>query len=181
LDHKTLFFDLTPFDFYVLTEEDDLGHHFVGYFSKEKGDTDNNLSCILVMPFAQRSGYGKFLIEFSYELSIKEKRPGTPERPLSDLGHRSYVAFWSIRILSFLLEKEELSEIAIQDISNATGIIGKDVVYILENLKVLFYSNGNYYFFTEREYLKKLLENAGRPGRKVVREKIQWVPHIFRA
>lgn len=42
-----------------------------GYFSKPKEST-NNLSCILVLPFHQRKGYGKFLITFSYELSLIE-------------------------------------------------------------------------------------------------------------
>ena len=34
LDHKTLFFDVEPFWFYVLTEVDKDGCHIVGYFSK---------------------------------------------------------------------------------------------------------------------------------------------------
>ena len=53
LDHKTLFYDVDPFLFYVVCEHDDLGYHFVGYFSKEKDIVDggNNLACILVMPF----------------------------------------------------------------------------------------------------------------------------------
>ena len=34
LDHKTLFFDVEPFWFYVLTEVDQDGCHIVGYFSK---------------------------------------------------------------------------------------------------------------------------------------------------
>ena len=34
LDHKTLFFDVEPFWFYVLTEVDREGCHIVGYFSK---------------------------------------------------------------------------------------------------------------------------------------------------
>lgn len=34
LDHKTLYYDVEPFLFYVLTKNDATGCHFVGYFSK---------------------------------------------------------------------------------------------------------------------------------------------------
>lgn len=36
LDHKTLYYDVDPFLFYVMTEWDENGCHPVGYFSKEK-------------------------------------------------------------------------------------------------------------------------------------------------
>lgn len=36
LDHKTLYFETTPFLFYVVTKVDSEGAHIVGYFSKEK-------------------------------------------------------------------------------------------------------------------------------------------------
>lgn len=36
LDHKTLYYDVDPFLFYVLCTQDDRGFHPVGYFSKEK-------------------------------------------------------------------------------------------------------------------------------------------------
>lgn len=34
LDHKTLYYDVDPFLFYVLCEMDERGGHLVGYFSK---------------------------------------------------------------------------------------------------------------------------------------------------
>lgn len=43
---------------------------FVGRFS----DAGYNLACILTFPHAQRKGYGRFLIAFSYELSKKEEK-----------------------------------------------------------------------------------------------------------
>jgi MOZ/SAS family len=58
----------------------------------------------MVLPSCQRNGYGKFLIEFSYELSLIEGKPGTPERPLSDLGYRSYLSWWTYKILSLIKE-----------------------------------------------------------------------------
>lgn len=36
LDHKTLYYDVDPFYFYIICQVDDLGAHIVGYFSKEK-------------------------------------------------------------------------------------------------------------------------------------------------
>ena len=51
LDHKTLYYDVEPFFFYVVTEVDDTGSHIVGYFSKEKVSAEGyNLACILTFP-----------------------------------------------------------------------------------------------------------------------------------
>ncbi|CAD6190466.1 unnamed protein product [Caenorhabditis auriculariae] len=64
MDHKTLYFDVDDFMFYVLCEVNDAGAHIVGYFSKEI-DSVNNLACIMVFPPFQNVGYGKFLIRLS--------------------------------------------------------------------------------------------------------------------
>ena len=66
LDHKSLFYDVEPFLFYVMTEVDDAGARFVGYFSKEKrSPKDYNVSCIMTLPVRQRQGWGNLLIDFS--------------------------------------------------------------------------------------------------------------------
>lgn len=41
LDHKFLYYSMNPFLFYVLTEKDEYGFHFVGYFSKNKEQNMN--------------------------------------------------------------------------------------------------------------------------------------------
>ena len=103
LDHKTLYFDVDPFLFYVVCTFDVRGFHLIGYFSKEKySEAGNNLACILTLPPFQRQGYGRFIIEFSYALSRKEEKVGSPEKPLSDLGHLSYRSYWVDAILSFV-------------------------------------------------------------------------------
>ena len=157
LDHKTLHYDIDPFYFYVLCEHDAMGYHLVGYFSREKGNQDNNLSCILVMPFCQRKGYGKFIVEFSYELSLKEGKSGSPEKPLSDLGHRVYVSWWAARILKLLLEGEG-KPVSINELSVTTSIDHADIMYVLENFKILRYTEGQYKLVTEPEFLKTILK-----------------------
>lgn len=103
LDHKTLYYDVDPFLFYVVCEVDEQGCHVVGYFSKEKeSEMDYNLACILTLPQHQRKGYGKFIISFSYSLSKIEGKSGSPEKPLSDMGRVSYESHWARELLKLL-------------------------------------------------------------------------------
>jgi len=121
LDHKTLYYDVTPFMYYIMAKRDSTGCHFVGYFSKEKESAENyNVACILTLPQHQRHGYGKLLIEFSYELSKREGKLGSPEKPLSDLGLLSYRAFWAETIIELLLNTSD-SELSIDDIAQKNG------------------------------------------------------------
>jgi hypothetical protein len=61
----------------------------------------------MTLPVHQRKGYGQFLIDFSYLLSQKEEKCGTPERPLSDLGQMSYRSYWKRKVFELLVNQEE--------------------------------------------------------------------------
>jgi histone acetyltransferase MYST1 len=159
LDHKTLYFDVDPFLFYVLCEVDNRGFHPVGYFSKEKySDVGYNLACILSFPAHQRKGYGRFLIAFSYELSKKEEKVGSPEKPMSDLGQQAYKPYWASTIIDFLLHKSEESSLSIMDISIKTSIMAEDIVFTLNQLGILKIINGVYFIAAERSLLQKLAQ-----------------------
>ncbi|KAI9022875.1 acyl-CoA N-acyltransferase [Phycomyces nitens] len=144
LDHKTLYYDVEPFLFYVLTETDDQGCHFVGYFSKEKRSLlDYNLSCIMTLPNYQRKGYGQFLIDFSYLLSRKEGKCGSPEKPLSDLGLLSYRKYWTYKLLQVL--QNEKKQVSLEELSTLTAIALEDVISTLKLNHILFRNpNGHY-------------------------------------
>ncbi|XP_029465414.1 histone acetyltransferase KAT6B isoform X2 [Rhinatrema bivittatum] len=137
LDHKTLYYDVEPFLFYVLTKNDEKGCHLVGYFSKEKlCQQKYNVSCIMIMPQYQRQGFGRFLIDFSYLLSRREGQAGSPEKPLSDLGRLSYLAYWKSVILEYLSGHHE-KHISIKGISRATGMCPHDIATTLQQLSMI--------------------------------------------
>lgn len=73
-----------------------------------------------------------------YLLSKEEGQPGTPEKPLSDLGRVSYYAYWKSVVLEYLWQRrkeytDELT-ISIDAISKDTGMYGHDVAYTLQML-----------------------------------------------
>ena len=125
LDHKTLYYDVDPFLFYILCEIDyecNEELRIVGYFSKEKHSQENyNLACILTFPPYQRNGYGKLLISISYELTKREHTTGSPEKPLSDLGKISYRSYWTFVIMQ-LIEKLGINNITTNVIATNTGM-----------------------------------------------------------
>lgn len=172
---------MEPFLFYVMTETDDHGCHFVGYFSKEKRPSSlNNVSCILVLPIHMRKGYGQYLIEFSYLLTRVEKKTGSPEKPLSDMGLVSYRKYWRLVLCQELLK--EKGPISISAISERTGMTPDDIVSALEGLRALvrdpvtkkYALRLDYNYFNE--YIAK---NNANDNPKIKPEKLQWVPYVM--
>lgn len=163
LDHKTLYYDVNPFLFYVLCEVDDLGAHIVGYFSKEKVSLENyNLACILTFPPYQRKGYGKFLISVSYELTKRENTTGSPEKPLSDLGKISYRSYWAFAILKFLNTDKAYENVTMQDIGRATGIRVDDILSTLHSLNLIKYWKGQHIISITQKLIDAYLESAAK-------------------
>jgi histone acetyltransferase MYST1 len=203
LDHKTLYYDVDLFLFYILCECDDRGCHMVGYFSKEKHSEEAyNLACILTLPPYQRKGYGKFLIAFceflffiqlflfvltslykaytlycviAYELSKKEGKVGTPERPLSDLGLVSYRGYWT-RILLDILKKHK-GNISIKELSDMTAIKAEDILSTLQSLELIQYRKGQHVICADPKVLDRHLKAAGRGGLDVDVSKMIWTPY----
>ncbi|CAM6000131.1 unnamed protein product, partial [Sphagnum balticum] len=159
LDHKTLFFDVEPFMFYILCEVDKHGAHIVGYFSKEKESPDgNNLACILTLPPYQRKGYGKFLIAFSYELSKLDNAVGSPEKPLSDLGKLSYRSYWSWVLLEIL--RDFRGTLSIRDLSVMTSITQNDIIGTLQSLNMVKYWKGQHVICVTPKLVDEHLKSA---------------------
>lgn len=167
LDHKSVFFDVTSFLYYVLTfvdPKDPDNYYVLGYFSKEKLSWDpNNLACILIFPPYQHKQLGKLLMGVSYKLSAWEWEGGLiggPERPLSEMGNRSYTRFWEERMARYFLlgppggdpddfvqQKQMVAKAAkkrpprermtVREIGLATGMLAEDVITTLKEMGVV--------------------------------------------
>ncbi|MCJ1259955.1 hypothetical protein MMC24_007794 [Lignoscripta atroalba] len=181
LGSKTLYYDVEPFLFYIMTEYDELGCHFVGYFSKEKRpSSQNNVSCILTLPIHQRKGYGNLLIEFSYLLTRVERKTGSPEKPLSDMGLVSYRNYWRL-VLSYELLNQK-SSLSIADISDRTGMTADDIVAALEALRALVRDpiSKTYALRLDYDYFKQCIDKwEAKAYVKLNPEALVWTPYIM--
>eukprot|EP01117_Protostelium_nocturnum_P000835 TRINITY_DN1105_c0_g1_i3.p1 TRINITY_DN1105_c0_g1~~TRINITY_DN1105_c0_g1_i3.p1 ORF type:complete len:434 (-),score=101.43 TRINITY_DN1105_c0_g1_i3:814-2049(-) len=176
LDHKTLYYDVEPFLFYIMTECDTRGCHMVGYFSKEKNSQeDYNLACILTLPPYQRKGYGKLLISFAYELSKKEGKQGTPEKPLSDLGLLSFRSYWTQVLLEIL--RKHRGNLSIKDISEMTAIKTEDIISTLQSLNLIKYWKGQHIISVTPKVIEEHLKNATKNAAcRIEPKNIHWAP-----
>ncbi|TCD69826.1 Histone acetyltransferase [Steccherinum ochraceum] len=178
LDHKTLYYDVTPFMYYVMCLRDSSGCHIIGYFSKEKESADNyNVACILTLPQHQRFGYGKLLIEFSYELSKKEQKLGSPEKPLSDLGLLSYRAYWADTIIELLLSTSD--DISIDDIAQKTSITHADIMNTCTTLQLFKHYKGQHVISLPDTLQERHRKSKEKRKRRINPESLAWRPPVF--
>ncbi|XP_076389554.1 lysine acetyltransferase chameau isoform X5 [Megachile rotundata] len=179
LDHKTLYYDVEPFLFYVMTIGDSEGCHTVGYFSKEKNSFLNyNVSCILTLPPYQRQGYGRLLIDFSYLLTRVEKKIGSPEKPLSDLGLISYRSYWKDVLLQYLCNFGG-KELSVKDISKEMAIDSYDIVSTLQALGMMKYWKGKHIILKKQDVIDDYKERVKRRGpvyKEIDPECLKWNP-----
>jgi histone acetyltransferase MYST1 len=185
LDHKTLYYDVDPFLFYVLCEVEAVGtstkYHIVGYFSKEKQSQENyNLACILTFPSYQRLGYGKFLISVSYELTKREQTTGSPEKPLSDLGKISYRSYWTYVIMTHI--GENIPGHTLPSMCRNTGIKSEDILSTLHSLNLIKFWKGQHVLSISEEIAQTFTSSVGAGGTPKVKpnfcdpEFLTWQP-----
>ncbi|KAJ9475064.1 putative Histone acetyltransferase ESA1 (putative) [Pseudozyma hubeiensis] len=178
LDHKTLYYDVDPFLFYCMVRRDDLGGHLVAYFSKEKESHEGyNLACILTLPQHQRHGYGKLLIEFSYELSKIEGKLGSPEKPLSDMGLVTYLFWWRFVIVELLLKTEE--DISIEEIAQKTSFTPADILLTCTTNNMIKQYQGKHMLVLSDALLAQHDRAAKRASRRIEPSQIRWTPPRF--
>lgn len=176
LDHKTLYYDVEPFLFYVLCEADgEGGHSLVGYFSKEKASVErNNIACILVLPQHQRKGYGKLLIDLAYTITLREGGVGSPEKPLSDLGQLSFRSYWTDVLLDALASSR--GNLSIAELSVRTAIKRDDIIATLQSLNLIKFWKGQHVISVSAKIVDEHLRANARPSLRCDAAKLTWQP-----
>ncbi|GMH92231.1 hypothetical protein TrST_g13333 [Triparma strigata] len=175
LDHKTLYYDVAPFMFYVVTETTQKGATVVGYFSKEKNSSEGyNLACILTFPQYQRSGYGKFIISLSYEISKREGKAGSPEKPLSDLGKLSYRSYWTLILFRLFRDR---GDIDVEEICRETAIKVEDIISTLQHKDMVKEWKGQHVIHVEKSKVEEYLKRTERSKIRLCKpECLVWQP-----
>ena len=110
-------------------------------FSLRQMGLDDIKIHIMVMPPFQRQGYGKFIIDLSYKLSLRQKLIGGPERPLSDLGKVSYRSYWEYTLIRAY---KKLKMPTLKELVNNTGISESDTIDTLKRLNLVTFWRGDY-------------------------------------
>ena len=117
------------------------------------------------------------MIDFSYLLSKRENKYGTPERPLSDLGYKAYFSYWTQKICETII-KWKGDYITMDNISEETQINLKDIHNVMKELHLLRYYEGNYIIVGDKKILKEIIKKTGRYKYPLDPEKLIWTPYI---
>ena len=114
------------------------------------------------------------MMNTAYELSKKEGKVGSPEKPLSDLGALSYRSYWS-QVLLELLRKHR-GNISIKEMSQRTSIRTEDIVSTLQNLDMVKYWKGQHILSVTPKIIDEYLGMMGKQKLVIKPELLQWVP-----
>lgn len=180
IDHKALYYDTERFVYYVLCEAGSISYHTAAFFSKEiDSDVNNTLACIVTFPPFQKKGYGNLLISLSYELAKRANRPGSPERPLSDLGRVAFYQYWKDTIVD-LLSSHPKGVDTICDIVGKTGMWFNDIIVILKDISCVSIIKGYYVLSINKESLDKAAAQlkASKPRKRIDPKFLYWSPNI---
>jgi histone acetyltransferase MYST1 len=98
------------------------------------------------------------LHSLSYELTKREGKTGSPEKPLSDLGKVSYRSYWTHVLINLLNDHDPNRNLSILDMSIRTGIKTEDIISTLQFLDMIKVWKGQHVAYIKQSTLRSYLK-----------------------
>lgn len=112
-------------------------------------------------------------------MSKRENKPGSPEKPLSDLGKISYRSYWTHILLTLLDTQTPEDNLQIKELSEMTGIKSEDIISTLQSLNMIKVWKGQHVVYIRQEII-----SGYKKQKKKIRlcndNYLSWTPHSER-
>lgn len=133
-----------------------------------------------------RRGFGRVLIEFSYLLTRVERKTGSPEKPLSDMGLVSYRSYWRATLCKLLLQYKDRHgqsrPPSVASMAQETGMTPDDIVFTLEALRFLVRDpvTKTYALRLDYDYIEEYVNKAEQKAKITIDpERLGWTPYLM--
>ncbi|CAF3520019.1 unnamed protein product, partial [Rotaria sp. Silwood2] len=111
-----------------------------------------------------------------YELSKIENAVGGPEKPVSDLGHKAYLSYWTWALLNVLKEKPEIE---VDELSAITSISTENCMETLSSYGFIKYWRQGHFVCASRKGVEARLQELHAKTFLVVNPQlINWQPRV---
>lgn len=127
-----------------------------------------------MLPPHQRKGYGKLLIDLAYNLTMREGKLGSPEKPLSDLGQLSFRSYWTEVLLDAL--RSHKGNLSIRDIAARTAIQTEDIIATLQSLNLIKFWKGQHVISVSPKIVDEHLRANARRSLRCDASLLTWQP-----
>ena len=118
---------------------------------------------------------GELTHNTGYELSKKEEKVGSPEKPLSDLGLLSFRSYWTGVLLEIL--RKHRGNLSIKDISSMTSIKTEDIISTLQSLNLIKYWKGQHIISVTPKIIDEHLKSQSKQTLKIEPKQLHWTPY----
>ena len=105
-----------------------------------------------------------------------EKKPGSPEVPLSDLGFLTYRRFWKDKLIECLVEHKN-EQLSISSISSYTGMTKEDVIFAIKDNGFIKTYNGESVFAVTRKQIDEWKSRSRKRLMRLDPRRLRWTPY----
>jgi len=114
------------------------------------------------------------LIDLAYNITFREGKLGSPEKPLSDLGQLSFRSYWTEVLLDAL--RSHKGNLSIRDIALRTAIQTEDIIATLQSLNLIKFWKGQHVISVSPKIVEEHLRKNARRSLRCDPALLTWRP-----